>query len=74
MTTGDMEGAERVFSEYIEVYPNGYNAYDSMGEYYLKNEKMDDAESMYKKAVENYPFARNANSIIANKINTLSRY
>jgi tetratricopeptide (TPR) repeat protein len=74
MTTGDMEGAKRVFSEYIEVYPNGYNAYDSMGEYYLKNEKIDDAESMYKKAIENYPFAGNANSIIANKINTLSRY
>ena len=65
MATGDMEGAKKAFSEYIEVYPNGYNAYDSMGEYYLKNEIMDDAESMYKKAIENYTFARNANSVIA---------
>ena len=36
MAIGDMEGAEKAFSDYIEAYPNGYNAYDSMGEYYLK--------------------------------------
>ena len=30
MATGDMEGAKKVFSEYIDIYPNGYNAYDSM--------------------------------------------
>ena len=30
------------------------------------NEIIDDGESMYKKAVENYPFARNANRILAN--------
>ena len=66
MAKGDMEGAKKAFSEYIDIYPNGYNAYDSMGEFYLKNEIIDDGASMYKKAVENYPFARNANSILAN--------
>ena len=66
MAKGDMEGAKKAFSEYIDIYPNGYNAYDSMGEFYLKNEIIDDGASMYKKAVENYPFVRNANSILAN--------
>ena len=59
MAIGDMEGAEKAFSDYIELI-NGYNAYDSMGEYYLKNEMKDDAKALYNKAIENYRFASNA--------------
>ena len=36
-----------------------------MGEYYLKNEMSGDAESMYKKAVEQYPFASYAKNVLA---------
>ena len=30
----DKEKAKSLFEEYIELYPNGYNPYDSMGEFY----------------------------------------
>lgn len=66
MAIGDMEGAEKAFSDYIDAYPNGYNAYDSMGEYYLKNEMKDDARALYNKAIENYRFASNARNVLSN--------
>ena len=66
MAIGDMEGAEKAFSDYIDAYPSGYNAYDSMGEYYLKNEMKDDARALYNKAIENYRFASNARNVLSN--------
>lgn len=65
MATGDVEGAKKAFSEYINTYPNGYNAYDSMGEYYLNNKMNDEAKEYYSKAVEKYPFANNARNVIS---------
>lgn len=64
MATGDVEGAKKAFSEYINAYPNGYNAYDSMGEYYLKNKMNDEAKEYYSEALEKYPFANNARNVI----------
>ncbi len=64
MAKGDMDGAEKVFLEYIKAYPKGYNAYDSMGEYYLKNEMIEPAKDMYMKALEKYRFANNAQNVI----------
>ena len=66
MAAGDMEGAEKAFSDYMDTYPNGYNAYDSMGEYYLKNEMNDEARALYGRALENYPFASNARNVLSN--------
>ena len=60
-----MEGAEKVFLDYIKAYPDGYNAYDSMGEYYFKNEMNEPAKEMYMKALEKYRFANNARNIIS---------
>ena len=65
MSKGDMEGAEKVFLDYIKAYPDGYNAYDSMGEYYLKNEMNEPAKEMYMKALEKYQFANNARNVIS---------
>ena len=66
MAAGDMEGAEKAFSDYMDTYPNGYNAYDSMGEYYLKNEMNNDARALYGRALENYPFSSNARNVLSN--------
>ncbi|MDC2996888.1 tetratricopeptide repeat protein [Flavobacteriaceae bacterium] len=65
MAKGDMDEAEKVFLDYIKAYPEGYNAYDSMGEYYLKNEMIEPAQDMYMKALEKYRFANNARNVIS---------
>ena len=65
MAKGDMDGAEKVFLDYIKAYPEGYNAYDSMGEYYLKNKMNETAKEMYMEALEKYRFANNARNIIS---------
>ena len=64
MAEGDMDQAEKVFLDYIRAYPQGYNAYDSMGEYYLKNEMNEAAKDMYTKALEKYRFSNNARNVI----------
>lgn len=65
MAIGDMESAEKAFLDYIDAYPNGYNSYDSMGEYYLKNKMNDDARVFYVKAIENFRFANNASNVLS---------
>lgn len=52
----DMVSAKKYFEKYIELYPNGYNTYDSMGEYYLTNGDKENAKKYYTLAVEKYPF------------------
>ena len=65
MSKGDMKGAQKAFSDYIEAYSSGYNAYDSMGEYHLKNDNKDSGMEYYSKAIENYPFASNAKRVLS---------
>ena len=65
MGKGDMEGAQKAFSDYIAAYPSGYNAFDSMGEYHFKNENKESSMEFYAKAVENYPFASNAKRVLS---------
>ena len=60
-----MKGAQKAFFDYIESYSSGYNAYDSMGEYHLKNGNKDSGMEYYSKAVENYPFASNAKQVLS---------
>jgi Tfp pilus assembly protein PilF len=38
------------------MYPQGYNPYDSMGEYYLTIGDMENAEKYYTLALEKAPF------------------
>ncbi|MBD0294010.1 MAG: tetratricopeptide repeat protein, partial [Flavisolibacter sp.] len=52
----DNENAKRNFEKYIELYPDGINPYDSMGEFYLLTDDLENAEKYYKKALEKYPF------------------
>ena len=50
----DKEKAKSLFEEYIKLYPQGYNPYDSMGEFYFNEKDMDQSKLFYGKAVENF--------------------
>ena len=50
-----------MFEEYIELYPNGYNPYDSMGEFYYNEGDLENAKYFYNKAAENFYAASTAN-------------
>jgi Tfp pilus assembly protein PilF len=52
----DNTTAKMHFEKYIELYPAGYNPYDSMGEFYFNTGDMVNAEKNYKMALEKYPF------------------
>ncbi len=56
--------AKAHFEKYLELRPNGYNAQDSMGEFYLNEGDLESALAYYQKAVENYPGASNAKAKI----------
>ena len=58
----DIAKAKLLFEEYIKLYPNGYNPYDSMGEFYYNEGDLDKAKTFYNKAVENYFGASTANA------------
>jgi Tfp pilus assembly protein PilF len=63
-TKGDKEKAKMHLDKYLELWPNGYNSYDSMAEYFMNEGDMENALAYYKKARKHYPGAMNA----ANKI------
>ncbi|MEL6190504.1 MAG: tetratricopeptide repeat protein, partial [Bacteroidota bacterium] len=58
--TGDLDNAKAHFDKYLEKYPDGYNAYDSMAEYYMMAEEYDNSVTYYKKVLEMYPGSQNA--------------
>ena len=52
----DIDLAKKNFEKYIAMYPEGYNPYDSMGEFYLNTGDNANAEKYYTMALERYPF------------------
>lgn len=48
--------AKTYFEKYIQMYPQGCNPYDSMGEFYFMTGDMANSEKYYKMALEKYPF------------------
>jgi TolA-binding protein len=52
----DTATAKTYFEKYIEVYPDGYNPYDSMGEFYYITGDMANSKIYYTKSLEHYPF------------------
>jgi len=52
----DNTEAKRNFEKYIELYPKGYNPFDSMAEFYLVTGDTTNAEKYYTMALEKYPF------------------
>ena len=57
---GNKEKAKEHFNKYVELRPNGYNAYDSMAEFYMNEGNNEKAIKYYKKALMHYPGANNA--------------
>lgn len=52
--------AKTYFEKYIELYPDGYNPYDSMAEFYFITGDLANSEKYYKLTQEKYPFSINA--------------
>ncbi len=53
----DNDKAKEHFEKYISLYPDGYNPYDSMGEFYVTTGDAVNGEKYYRLALEKYPFA-----------------
>lgn len=51
---GDKEKSRLLFEEYIDLYPNGYNPYDSMGEFFFNEGDLEQSKVYYEKAIEKY--------------------
>ena len=47
------------FEDFVKTNPTGYNAQDSMGEYYFMEKDYDNALVHYKKSIELYPGSTN---------------
>lgn len=56
----DMAKAKAYFEKYLAAYPEGYNPYDSMGEYYFENGDMENSKKYYRMSLERYPFNNSA--------------
>jgi tetratricopeptide (TPR) repeat protein len=52
----DTAMAKSSLEKYIELYPEGCNPYDSMGEFYFIIGDMTNSEKFYNMALEKYPF------------------
>jgi tetratricopeptide (TPR) repeat protein len=68
---GEKEKAKTHFDEYLSLY-KGYNAYDSMGEFYFNDVDLENAFKYYNIAIDMYHPATSATSMIA-KINGLNK-
>ncbi|GAB3955032.1 hypothetical protein GCM10028805_41450 [Spirosoma harenae] len=61
---GQIKESLEVFKLIVSLYPDSWNAYDSLGESLLKNGKKDEAISMYRKSVELNPDNQNGKKIL----------
>lgn len=52
MYNNEMDNAFRLFDLNIRNYPNSYNAYDSMGDYYMAENDKENAIKFFSKALE----------------------
>jgi Tfp pilus assembly protein PilF len=57
---GNKEKAKAHLDKYLELRPDGYNAYDSMAEYFFNEGNMEEALAYYQKALDHYPGAVSA--------------
>ena len=56
---GYKDKAKKYFEDFVKTNPTGYNAQDSMGEYYFMEKDYDNALVHYKKSIELYPGSTN---------------
>ena len=62
--TGEIKKAIEIFKLVVEAYPNSANAYDSLGEAYMKNGDNENAIKNYRKSLELNPKNTNAKEIL----------
>jgi tetratricopeptide (TPR) repeat protein len=67
---GNKDVAKQYFEDFVKSYPTGYNAQDSMGEYYFMEKDYDNALIHYKKSLELFPGSTSGYNKIK-EINTL---
>jgi len=56
----DTAAAKTHFEKYISLYPDGYNPYDSMGEFYFLTGDLANSEKYYNLTLDKYPFTTSA--------------
>ncbi|MEP0547224.1 MAG: tetratricopeptide repeat protein [Rhodothermales bacterium] len=61
---GDLAAAEQAFRDYIRLAPDEANPYDSFGEFYLNQGKLDEAEKQYEMALTKDPEFTNARAML----------
>jgi uncharacterized protein (TIGR02246 family) len=62
---GDMAAAEQAFRNYVRLAPDEANPYDSFGEFYLNQGKLDEAEAQYEMALTKNSGFANARTMLA---------
>lgn len=65
MTLDSLQGALKIFKLNTELYPKGYNTFDSYGECLLKLGQKEEAIKAYKKSLELNPDNDNAKEVLA---------
>ena len=60
MQANDIEKAKATFEDYMVSYPQGYNPYDSMGEFYYMQKDYETAKKYYEAALDIFPAANSA--------------
>ncbi len=61
---GDMAAADQAFREYVRLAPDEANPYDSYGEFYLNQGKLDEAKAKYEMALTKNPEFANARTML----------
>lgn len=65
LNRGDIDIAKRLLALNIEMYPEAFNVWDSMGEAHMKAGEKDKAIAHYRKALELNPGSTNARQMLA---------
>lgn len=65
MAAGNSAAAEKAFREQIRLAPDEANPYDSFGEFYLNQGRLDEAEAQYQLALTKNPEFENARTMLA---------
>ena len=58
---GEKEKSKASFESYLALYPEGYNPYDSMAEYYMYEKNYEQAKKYYEKVLDVFPLSNSAN-------------
>ena len=65
MNSGKLDDALKIFRINTELYPKGFNTWDSLGECLLKLNRMEEGLAAYKKSLEIYPGNKSALKVLA---------